>query len=330
MGAMIRHLTPPRRPESGLGAEVWDEMQRELGVAPPLSVHVAEPEILAAAWAVLRETVLAEGLVARGLKEAIATAISETNRCPYCVDVHSMFVHAARRGPQAGAPTRQAALVDWAHACRSPGDPRLLRPPFSREEMPEIVGTAAAFVYINRIVTVLLDESPFPVGVRFLRAPLGRLAGRFLARSVARPLAPGTSLARLPEVAIPEHLSWALGRPTIARAFAGHGAAAARRVVPVLSPAGQAQVAAVLGAWRGEEPPFGRAWLEDAVAGLPAADTPAAHLALLVALAPARVTTEDVAAFAARAPGDAPLIALLSWTAYETARRATTWLRGPY
>lgn len=330
MRTMVRYLTLPRDPETGLAGAVWAEMRREFSAAPPLTVHGAQPEVFAASWAVLRETVLAAGRVPRGLKEAVASAVSATNDCPYCVDVHSMFVHAARGGPQAGTTAEREALVEWARACRSPGDPRLTTPPFDAAAAAEIIGTAATFTYINQIVTVLLDESPFPAAVRFLRAPLSRLAGRFLVRSVARPLPPGAALGRLPEVATPEHLDWARGRPTIAGAFARFAAATAAAAAPVLPPAVRTRVTTVLEGWQGEEPPFGRAWLDEAVAGLPASDLPAARLAVLVALAPRRVKATDVADFAASAPGDAALVALLSWTAHETARRATTWMRGPY
>lgn len=330
MNPMVRHLTrPPGLPTDELGRAAWLELAREFAAAPPLTVHVAQPEIFAAVWAVLRETVLVPGAVPREVKEAIATTVSAVNECPYCVDVHGMFRRAAHHAGAAAA-GELAAAIDWAQACRSPGDRRLVAPAFPREQAPEWIGTAAAFTYINRIVSVLLDDSPFPVAVRFLKAPLGRLAGRFLARAVNRPLVPGVSLERLPEVAIPPALSWALARPAIAAAFARLGAATDRAAAPVVPPAARQRVVAVLGEWRGEEPPFGRQWLDDASTGLAPRDSAAARLAVLTALAPARVTAEDVAAFAADQPGDAALVALLAWSAYQTTHRAAGWLCGPY
>lgn len=330
MNPMIRHLANrPRQPRDELGRAAWVEMAQEFAAAPPLTVHAAQPEVLAAVWAVLRETVLVPGSVPRETKEAIATTVSAVNACPYCVDVHGMFRRAAQHA-EAAPEAELAAAVAWARACRSPEDAKLAAPPFSREQAPETVGTAAAFTYINRIVTVLLDESPFPRGVRFLRGPLSRLAGRFLARTVGRPLAPGAAVARLPAVAVPPALAWASPRPTIAAAFAQLGAATDRAVTPVVPPAARQRVVTVLAEWRGEEPLFGRQWLDDACAGLPPRESAAARLGVLTALAPARVTAEDVAAFAADQPGDAALVALLAWSAYQTTHRAAGWLCGPY
>lgn len=330
MNLMIRHLAhPPRPPSDEPGRAAWVEMAREFAAAPPLTVHAAQPEVLAAVWAVLRETVLVPGTVPREVKEAIATTVSAVNACPYCVDVHGMFQRAARH---AGA-TPEAELVAavaWARACRSPEDERLATPPFSREQAPEMVGTAAAFTYINRIVSVLLDESPFPRGVRFLRGPLSRLGGRFLARTVGRPLVPGAAVSRLPAVAVPPALAWARSRPAIAMAFAQLGAATDRAAAPVMPLAARQRVVTVLAEWRGDEPPFGRLWLDDASAGLEPRETAAARLAVLTALAPARVSAEDVAAFTADQPGDAALVALLAWSAYQTTHRAAGWLCGPY
>ncbi|MDX1997056.1 MAG: carboxymuconolactone decarboxylase family protein [Thermoanaerobaculia bacterium] len=327
---MIRHLAhPPRPPSDEPGRAAWVEMAREFAAAPPLTVHAAQPEVLAAVWAVLRETVLVPGAVSREIKEAIAATVSTVNACPYCVDVHGMFRRAAHH--VAAAPAAElAAAVAWARACRSPEDARLAAPPFSKEQAPEMVGTAAAFTYINRIVSVLLDESPFPRGVRFLRGPLGRLAGRLLARTVGRPLVPGAAVARLPAAAVPPALAWARPRPAIAAAFAQLGVATDRAVAPVLSAPARQRVIAVLADWHGDEPPFGRAWLDEAVAGLAAEDLAVARLAVLTALAPARVTAADVAAFAADRPGDAALVALLAWSAYQTTHRAAGWLCGPY
>jgi AhpD family alkylhydroperoxidase len=330
MNLMIRHLAhPPRPPSDELGRAAWVEMAREFAAAPPLTVHAAQPEVLAAVWAVLRETVLVPGTVPREVKEAIATTVSAVNTCSYCVDVHGMFRRAAHH---AGATSEAdlAAAVAWAHACRSPEDPRLAAPAFSREQAPEAVGTAAAFTYINRIVTVLLDESPFPRGVRFLRGPLSRIAGRFLARTVDRPLVPGAAVARLPAVELPLALAWARPQPAIATAFAQLGAATDRAVAPVMPLAARQRVVTVLAEWRGEDPPFGRVWLDEAVVGLATEDLAAARLAVLTALAPERVTAEDVATFAADQPGDAALVALLAWSAYQTTHRAAGWLCGPY
>lgn len=44
-----------------------------------------------------RETLVA-GRVDRAVKEAVAVAVSKTNRCPYCVEAHATMLTAAGEG----------------------------------------------------------------------------------------------------------------------------------------------------------------------------------------------------------------------------------------
>ena len=57
-------------------------------------------ELTAGIWAMLYETVLIEGRVKRSLKEAIATSVSEINKCNYCVDAHSIMIFGTEKGLQ--------------------------------------------------------------------------------------------------------------------------------------------------------------------------------------------------------------------------------------
>jgi AhpD family alkylhydroperoxidase len=151
-------------------------------VAEPLVLHSPSPALLAGAWSVLRETLLV-GQVPRGLKESVASTVSAINRCPYCVDVHTMLARAAGYRdaasavddvdagggfddrqlatlPRAGGP-RLPEVLRWAAATRSPGAEILRTPPFTAREAPEIIGVAVTFHYINRIVSATLPETLF-------------------------------------------------------------------------------------------------------------------------------------------------------------------------
>src|SRR5207237_2164674 len=98
-------------------------------------------------------------------KEAIATAISRINDCPFCVGAHAFLANVAGSKDDGevlatGAPTGIADryrrdLAQWAAATRRPGDELLQRVPFSEAEAPEVIGTAVGFHYINRVVEVL-------------------------------------------------------------------------------------------------------------------------------------------------------------------------------
>ncbi len=321
-----------------LAAAVRDQIQSEFGLVPePLALHAPVPDLYAAAWAILRETVLVGGRLGRPAKEAMAVAISAGNRCPYCVDAHGVALHslgegavetALRRGRASRLDSPLEALVAWAVASGRAGEPLAARPPFGPAEMPEAVGTVLCFQYINRMVTVLLPEHLLP---RWLRRPLLTLLGRRLRRFAAVPLAPGDSLRRLAPApparpARGPRLAWAEGAPPIAAAFAAMGEATAAAIEPLLSPTAQVRVVAHLADWRGEDPPFGFDWMEEALAGLAAEEAAVARLGLLTALAPHRVGAEEVAAFRRHHPGDAALVGALAWACFGTAERMAQWV----
>ena len=65
--AQIRYVSPVLPGDaSGLVARVYDQAERDFGlVAAPLVLHSPAPQALAAAWLMLRETLLATGSAAR-------------------------------------------------------------------------------------------------------------------------------------------------------------------------------------------------------------------------------------------------------------------------
>src|SRR5262249_21992413 len=170
-------------------------------------------------------------------KEAIATGVSHANACPYCVSVHSMMLHGTGETAVAEAllvgetdgigDRRLRDLARWASRTLAPEDPLLSEPPFAASDEAEIVGTAVAFHYINRMVNVFLGESPVP-GPRRRRGGLVRrfLGATFGRRLVMRMPSPGASLRLLPESPIPADLSWANSNSFVAGAFARVAAAA--------------------------------------------------------------------------------------------------------
>jgi len=332
----IRYLEERRgQPADPLVTEVYAEIRRDFGVvAEPFRVQAPAPPILAAAWAVLREAVLG-GQVPRRVKETVAAVISQTNRCSYCVDIHTSLLHAAggrapawalrRRGREAVADPELRATADWAAASRSPGAAILAAPPFGPAAAPEMIATAAGFHYINRLVTLFLGDTPFPLGGRWLAAPSVLVTSRRFARSIRRQLAPGESLGRLPAAELPGDLSWARPRPEIAAAFASLAAAVEAEAAGPLGQ-GAAPVRERIAAWDGQDPPLGEAWARETVDGLPRDHRLAARLALLAALAPHRVGASDVAAFRAAWPGERTLVAVTAWAAFTAARRIAGWL----
>ncbi len=328
---MIRHLAP-FPPPSAATAAVYRLIRREFGLlAEPFTLHTPSPALLAGFWIVCRETTLV-GDVPRAHKEAVATAVSAANRCPYCVDAHVMMLHAAGAhataaalgGDVVPAEPAVAALVAWAGAT---GRPATAPPPVRSADVPELVGTAVAFHYVNRMVTVLLAESPFPLRGRRARTALRRVMGRVVAGAVRRAKAPGASLELLPDAPLPADLSWAAGRPAVAAAFARFAAAVDEAGTFALSPDARARVAEHVAAWQGGDPGLGRAWLDAARDGAPAPVADEAELALCTALAPWRVDDAMVARYRRHRPGDdAALLGALAWGAFAAARRIGGWI----
>ncbi|HEY0498480.1 MAG TPA: carboxymuconolactone decarboxylase family protein [Kutzneria sp.] len=299
----VRHVTPVRAAAArGLVGAVYRQVERDFGMlAPPVALHSPAPTVLAAAWLMLREALVADGLSDRVTRETVAEAVSRANACPYCVAVHGATARALRRRPD-------ERLVAWAEG-RGPMS-------FPADRRPELAGVAVTFHYLNRMVSVFLPDSPLPAA-----APAAGTAvlGRIMSGWARRRHAPGQSLDLLPDAELPADLVWAKGNPTIAAAFARAAAAfgaAGERSVPADV---RALLLAELVGHDGTPPGLSRAWLTPLVAELAVADQPAGRLALLTAFAPYQVTEPDIAALHG---DDRAVVELASWSAFAAARSA--------
>jgi AhpD family alkylhydroperoxidase len=313
-----RHIrVVKRRHARGLVADVYRQVERDFGMlAPPTAMHSASPDLLAASWAILRETLLVPGFADRASKEAVATGVSEANACPYCADVHGMTLDAISDGAD------PSVLTSWA---RSTGSSAVF-PPAPEAQAPELIGVAVAFHYYNRVVNVFLRESPFPSHVPESAKPKAReVLGGVLRPAAVGPSA-GDSVSLLPSAPLPNDLGWARGNPVIAdafaRAFAVFEAGGVRSV-----PAGvRALVRGRLSVWDGRPPGLSRSWVEDPVATLPPSERAAGRLALTIALASFQVDEGMVEEFRRTAPEDEALLELASWAGMAAARRISSWL----
>ncbi|MEU8004461.1 carboxymuconolactone decarboxylase family protein [Catellatospora sp. NPDC049111] len=314
----VRHVTPvPPAAATGLVGEVYGQVEAEFGMlAPPVALHSPDPHRLAAAWTVLRETLLADGLTTRLDREAVASAVSAANSCPYCVDVHAGTLAGlgGRHALDAAGPggTRLREFTAWAG---QPGAPA----PFPPEQAPELIGTAVTFHYLNRMVNVFLPDSPLPPAVRgTARQAMGRVAARLLGALARGRVAPGGSAGLLPAAELPADLAWARGRPSVAAAF---GAAAA-----AFDEAGRSlpdEVRELVSAQAARLPDGGpglhaQDWLDGAVSALTPEHRGMARLALLTVFASYRVTPAVVAE--AGLADDGALVGLTAWSSMAAAR----------
>jgi AhpD family alkylhydroperoxidase len=336
MWRMVKYVQPvSRQAASGITARVYDGLEHEFGVhAEPITLHSPAPELCAGAWSVCRETLVAAGKVDRMVKEAVATAVSSVNRCPFCVDAHAAMLAAgghygvARRMEEGDYETikdrRIHEIAHWALATRSPGAQILRKPPFRSQEAPELISTAVLFHYINRPVNVFLDDTPFPLGGSFKAGSLWIAGRRFRRFTESRPPA-GATLDLLPEAELPEDMAWASGSVVLAGAWARFAAAvdrAAERALPVEV---RARLLARLRSWQGEDPGLRSDWVKESLEGLAPENRPAGRLALLSAIAPYRVDADLIESYRDGRP-DPDLVAAVAWPALVAARRVASWL----
>lgn len=328
----IRYVAPvPPGSADAPVATVYGQVEREFGLlAPPMSLHAPAPEVLAGAWLMLRESLVATGQVPRAVKEAVAVAVSGLNACSYCADVHSIALAGLTGGelvdPQPGGlrRSRWAGLADWVGRCdlNLPAGPA----PGPAAHLPEVIGTAVTFHYLNRMVNVFLVESPIPAHLSgSARGRVRRVAARLLGPVLRRSVPPGRAAGLLPAAPLPEDLGWAAGSPPVADAFA-RAAAAVEAAAAVSVPAEVRELLArELADWDGCPPGLGD-WPRARVARLPAGQRPAARFALLTALASYQVTDQLVAELRRAGYDDRRLIETAAWASLSAARRVGAWL----
>ncbi len=327
----IRHVSAvPRRKAPELVRRVYRQTEDDFGVlAPPVALHAPAPQTLAAVWVLLRETLIVQGRAPRGVKEAVATAVSVANACPYCATIHNhaLVTLGHTSSPDTASAGELSDLADWLQWAQV--DDRRLPPPFPPDQLAEVVGVAVLLHYLNRVVNVLLRDVPLPPGVpEFALAPVLRVLGWMMRRASRRPHEAGLSLELLPPASLPEDLSWAAQDRVLAEAFG--------RACSVIDEAGERAVPAVVREmvrsqvvnWRGGLRGISRRWVDDLVAGLPAENRAVGRLALLVAFASYQV--DDAVVEGCRRAGltDRDLVELCSWAAMIASRRIGELLAG--
>ncbi|HEU5160614.1 MAG TPA: carboxymuconolactone decarboxylase family protein [Streptosporangiaceae bacterium] len=327
----VRHVRAVQFGAAGPDVDrIYREIERDFGVlAPPVILHAPAPEVLAATWLMLREPLLVPGAAPRAHKEAVCTAVSQGNSCPFCVTMHSSMLSdlvGYRDGAIADPAARAAA--DWTTANATPDGGAGHPVPFPVEHAPEMVGTAVILQYLNRMVNIFLGELPLPPYAPAAMLGVVRPVLVWLIKSAERRgPRPGASLDLLPDAPLPADLRWAAGHAAIADAFARGAAAieaAGRRSVP---PEVRELLLERLARWDGRPPGLSRAWVDDAVAGLPADARAAGRLALLTALASYQVDESVLGGFRAERPDDRSLTELTSWASFAAARRVGGWMR---
>ncbi len=310
IGPMSINGVQPDRPvrAEGRAKDVYDQMRDQFFVAGPFVLHGEVPELLAAAWTIVRETLFV-GDADRGRKEAIAWAVSQGNQCPFCVDAHG----AAR----AAAKTNDSALESWARSSASAEEAASVTAPQDLDRhRAEYLGTLTAFHYLNRMVSVFLDDKMMPVP-----SALGTMT-RSMAKVMmggmidkAQTLTPGESLALLPkhDTLFAWRPGWAADAPNVLSAMAGWSAVIEAEAAERFAPTLLAVLDERFSRWQGGIQLKTFTDME-----------PLARLAILTVEAPYRVSDADVAA-AVAASSSADTLAMVAWAAQKASRRCAGW-----
>jgi AhpD family alkylhydroperoxidase len=331
----VRHVgVVSGKAADGVIQAVYRQARDEIGMLPDaVTMFSSAPDLLVATWAPFRETLLATGTTPRVVKEAVAARVSVLNKCPFCVDAHTIMLYGSGAGdfatsllsgqPQLAGDPRLLAVSDWVTSTMArPAEP--LPAPFGAEEIPEMVGTLVEFQFLNRVINVLLDGTFLP-GPDQAKRIARKVSGKVMARRIRTERTPGAAIELDTAAPLPADFGWAAPRPTIAAAFAGLAAAAEAAAERVVPPSVVALLDRTLGGWNGRFPGPSRTWVTGPLASLPFTDQPAGRLALLTAMAPFQVTAEDIAAFRAEHPEDEDVVAMLTWAAFTAARRIGAW-----
>ncbi|KOX24303.1 hypothetical protein ADL05_00525 [Nocardiopsis sp. NRRL B-16309] len=308
----VRHVRPdPPGRARGVVADLYERVERDFGVlAPPVAMLSPAPECAAATWTALRESLLVPGRTSRADREAVATAVSRGNACPYCVEVHGSTLGSLGGGADAGA----AAPYPGALVSAGP------------TERAELGAVALTFEHINRLVNVFLPDSPLPAfAPKPLREPLRRATGAVIATRPGPPPAPDTSLELLPDAArrapVPEDLLWASGDPRVLRVLTGVAAAVDAAGARTLTHAVRALLRNHLRGHGTAPDGVSRAWVEEPIGALAPHERPLGRLVLLTARASFQVGDDTVAECRRAGADDADLVRAVSWAAMTAARQ---------
>jgi len=243
----IKHIKYIKKKQAkGKLKEIYKHIELNFGaLAEPFTIHSINTELIAAVWAMLYETTLIENKIRRSIKEAIAASISEINKCNYCVDAHSMMLFGIEKSLQNNISTllegktepktKEDKIIFWALQNLNFDSEIITKPPFSKEEAPEIIGTAVMFHYINRMVSIFAGDSPLPT-TKF-KALMINIATKFIfGKAINKKKIKGESLQFIDKYTDSENLEWSRPVDEIKKAFQYFQYQTEKGVNQVLSP----------------------------------------------------------------------------------------------
>ena len=312
----------------------------------PGGLHRHDARVYAAFVVFLRDVYLADGVVlTRSEREILATSVSVSNRCHFCVHVHAVAVRVAadpgvderilNRDVDGIADPRIRDLARFGMAAKDPNAEIVCRPPFTADELSDAAAVVFAFHYLNRVMDTLGPKE----GLRrqVLSNPPAFVAARML--GLGQRIEPGMGLKRLlAATGVPPAQVDPSDRGTIERIARGRASLSDSILFAwssvqiaaeaLFAPQVLTAIRAHLATWTGEDPPLGLDWADEAVAAvaLDPDQRAVARQGLLVARAPFITSAEELLEVC----GDRRRrLVLVSFASFAAALRITEWLPMP-
>jgi len=325
----IKYIHPSQF-ESDEINEVNKQVNRDFGLVGPIVLSQPSTRVHRLRWAMVREVFVVETHVRRLEKELVASGVSRSNLCPYCVDVHATSIQSLDDNYNKDA---MQPLVEWSLNTKNPSAEMIQHPPFSREKAPEIIGTALEFHSTNRLVSIFLEESPLPNFVS--RMGMKKIALFFASKTFFKSMVMKTPKAGgaqkfLDESTPTVDYDWASSLPLYGLIRS------ANKVVlqDIENECIPASVALLfkqhLADWNGEDMPMGRAWLKENVEGLNKKEAAIANILFLAAFSPHMMTENDISMLEKNKHRDTLLVELCFWAIQMLTFRIEAWLTAPF
>jgi hypothetical protein len=222
------------------------------------------------------------------------------------------------------------SIVEWALANRTPNTKIINNPPFTFDEAPEIIGTAIYYHYVNKMVSVLLNETPLPTKASSLKPFMKAIAALKFSTALKRHKKAGESLKFIDSFNLDKDLFWASENQRIAVTFTAHKKIVEKLAEKYVPTEVQTIVIKTIEEWKGEDPGISRGWVEKYISNLHETFKPVARLSLLTAISPYQIDDETINSYKQFNPEDEALLSTLSWASFVTAIRIGKWLGKPF
>lgn len=321
---------PLKKAEGRLKA-MYEQINRDFFINGSLTSRSTVENIFAATWVLGRETILVDDHVDRTTKEALAAILSDINDCPYCGDMLVSLVHAGQRSDDAmkilenqtdsiSDPVLREQIA-WLKAVAS-AENMSHTPPFTKLQLPEVIGAVMAMSDVNRFSHIVMSGSPVttPYGSKSLKRGALKVFGNELKQSHATPLSKGDSLQFLPEAELPADMAWALPNERVASAIARWAHTTEQEACLVLSEPLRQAIHQNLANWDGKQMPLSRSWVNTETAVFTGEDKEVASFILLMAKASYQIDTAMHERLLEIAGNQQDFIRILAWGSYVSAR----------